>query len=218
MRVFVVAGSPVARQPVGVAPGEGDFVVAADLGAQHALAWGWAVDLLVGDLDSLPVEIVTALNQRGVKTVQVPAAKDQTDTELALASAIERLPDEVIICGALGGRVDHLLANVLLLAHPSLEGVAVSLVDGPETLRLARADAASVTVLLAGVAGDIVSLLPFGSDVEGVRTDNLLYPLRAETLRLGEARGVSNVMTGERAEVSLTRGRLLVIHNRMGSL
>jgi thiamine pyrophosphokinase len=206
----------VARQPVDIAPSAGDFVVAADLGAQHARAWGWPVHLLVGDLDSLPAESVAALRAQGVATVQVPAAKDQTDTELALASALERRPDEVIVCGALGGRVDHLLANVLLLAHPSLAGVTVSIVDGPEVVRLAAARLARAEISLVGEAGDIVSLLPFGASVEGVATENLLYPLRGETLDLGAARGVSNVMTSPRAEISFTRGRLLVIHNRMG--
>ena len=216
MRAFIVADSPVARQPIHLAPQEGDFVVAADLGAQHALAWGWPVHLLVGDLDSLPAETTVALIGQGVEIVRVPAAKDQTDTELALAAALARGPDEVIICGALSERVDHLLTNVLLLAHPSLQRLNVSLVDGPETVRLAQTDLSPETVVLVGAAGDIVSLLPYGSDVEGVRTDNLLYPLRAETLHLGEARGVSNVMTDARADVSLARGRLLVIHNRMG--
>lgn len=215
MRAFVVAGSPEAHQPVGIAPNAGDFVVAADLGAQHALAWGWPVHLLVGDLDSLPREIADALAARGVETRRVPAAKDETDTELALAAALDRGAREIVICAALGGRVDHLLANVLLLARPSLVHVDICIADGAETVRLAQADVARLTVAIAGAAGDLVSLLPFGADVEGVRTAHLLYPLVDETLRLGEARGVSNVMTGERAEVSLTRGRLLVIHNRM---
>jgi thiamine pyrophosphokinase len=218
MRAFVVAGSPAARRPARIAPQAGDLIVAADLGAQHARAWGWPVDLLVGDLDSLPAGLADRLRAEGVETVRVPRAKDQTDTELALSAALARSPQQVLICGALGGRSDHLLANVLLLAHPSLAGVDVSLVDGPETVRLATADGAATTVTVWGQGGDIVSLLPFGAHVEGVETRGLLYPLRSETLYLGAARGVSNVMQGERADVSLTRGRLLVIHNRIETL
>lgn len=217
MRAFVVAGSPVARPPVGIAPQEGDLVVAADLGAQHALAWGWPVHLLVGDFDSLPAELVARLQSAGVETQRVPAAKDQTDTELAIALALEHRPAQLIICGAFGGRVDHLLANVLLLAHPSLAGLAVSMADGPETVRLLGEGAAHAAFSIKGARDDLVSLLPLGADVEGVRTAGLRYPLRGETLHLGAARGVSNVMSEDRAEVSLTRGRLLVTHYRMGS-
>lgn len=215
MRAFVVAGSPAARRPAAIAPQAGDLVVAADLGAQHARAWSWPVNLIVGDLDSLPAALADRLRGEGLETVRVPAAKDQTDTELALIAALARSPEQVFICGALGGRSDHLLANVLLLAHPSLAGIDVCLVDGPETIRLVTADGATSTVTVWGENGDLVSLLPFGSDAEAVETSGLLYPLRSETLYLGAARGVSNVMQGERADVSLTRGRLLVIHNRI---
>jgi thiamine pyrophosphokinase len=214
-RAFVVAGSPAAQLPIGVAPEPGDFVVAADLGARHALAWGWPVHLLVGDLDSLPEADALALRAAGVETVRLPVAKDETDTELALAAATERQPREIIICAGLGARTDHLLANVLLLARRSLEGFAVRLVDGSETVRLLSALGARATLVIDGAPGDLVSLLPLGTDAEGVRTGNLLYPLHDETLFLGEARGISNVMSGSRAEVSLARGRLLVIQNRM---
>jgi thiamine pyrophosphokinase len=218
VRAFVVAGSPVARRPLQIEPRPGDFVVAADLGAEHALAWGWPVHLLVGDLDSLPAATLDALTSAQVESIRVPAAKDQTDTELALAAALDRHPGEIIVCGGLGGQTDHLLANVLLLAHPSLADVVVSLVDGPETIRLTTGTGDRVTTKIAGNRGDLVSLLPFGSAAEGVETHNLLYPLLGETLYLGEARGISNVMSGERAEVSLTRGSLIVVHIGMGSI
>jgi thiamine pyrophosphokinase len=194
-----------------------DFVVAADLGARHALDWGWPVHLLVGDLDSLPAATLDGLVVSGAQVVRVSPAKDQTDTELALAAALDRGPDEIIICGALGGRTDHLLANALLLAHPALAGRAMALADGPETLRLMQANGQRETLRIAGDRGDLVSLLPFGADAEGVETRDLRYALRGETLHLGEARGVSNVISGGGAEVSLTRGRLLVIQIEMGS-
>ena len=214
MRVFVVAGSPAARQPEGLAPGAGDRVIAADLGAQHALCWGWRVDLLVGDLDSLPPDTARALEEAGTEILRVPAAKDQTDTELAIARALELGADRLIICGATGGRTDHLLANVLLLAHGALASIDACLVDGRETVRLLRAKGERAHVEIEGTPDDLISLLPLGADATGVTTGGLLYPLKDETLHLGEARGVSNVFTGSRAQVSLRRGRLLIIHNR----
>lgn len=217
MRAFVVAGSPAARRPGRLEPEPGDFVVAADLGAQHARAWGWPMHLLVGDLDSLPAAALGELTASGIATMRVPRAKDQTDTELALAAALERHPREIILCGALGGRSDHLLANVLLLAHPALAGAVMSIADGPETIRLMRSDGTRTMTRIDGERGDVVSLLPFGGDAEGVETRDLLYPLRGETLRAGEARGVSNLIAGERVEVALTRGSLLVIHVGMRS-
>lgn len=146
--------------------------------------------------------------------------------------------EQLVICGATGGRTDHLLANVFLLAHASLAGVDACLVDGGETIRLLRADGDPSgfnakaqrrkgatqpldagggfgRLTIEGTAGNLLSLLPLGEDADGVSTGGLLYPLANETLHLGEARGMSNVLMGSRAEVSLRRGRLLVIHNRM---
>jgi thiamine pyrophosphokinase len=212
---FVVAGSPLARRPSGVSPGRDDYVIAADLGAHHALTWGWRIDLLVGDLDSLPAGEASRIEVAGTQIFRAPAAKDETDTELALARALMLEPAQIIICAATGGRTDHLLANVLLLARPALATMDVQLVDGGETLRLLHAEGQEARLGIEGAPGDLLSLLPLGGDAAGVSTEGLLYPLRAETLYLGQARGVSNVLTGARCEVSLQRGQLLVIHNRM---
>ena len=218
MRVFVVAGSPQATPPAGLVPGSDDRVIAADFGAHHARAWGWPVHLLIGDLDSLPGEDAAALASTNTPTITAPTAKDETDLELALVQAVAQDPAQILICGALGGRADHMLANVLLLARPDLRARRVIIADGPETLQLlAGGETASGTpqnLSLAGEPGDLLSLLPIGGDAGGVTTAGLLYALHEETLYLGAPRGVSNVFTGAAALVSLRAGLLLVIHTR----
>jgi thiamine pyrophosphokinase len=213
LRVFLIGGSPDAQPPVCLEPKPGDRVIAADRGAAHARAWGWPLDLLVGDLDSLGAEEEAVAAASGVPVITAPAAKDETDLELALAYALAQGPDEIFICGALGGRTDHLVANVLLLARPELAGRRATLVAGRESIRLLRGDSSSPAHLeLPGALGDLLSLLPLGGDALGVTTEGLLYPLHDETLFLGQARGVSNVFTGARADITLRRGLLLVIH------
>lgn len=216
MRVFVVAGSPTAQQPIGLAPRRGDRVIAADLGARHARRWGWPVHLLIGDFDSLEAEELRAVEQAGTPVLRSPAAKDQTDTELAVAQALTWGADEIVICGALGGRTDHLLANVLLLAHPLLATPDACLADGAEVVRLLRGTGDTRGLVLAGAVGDLLSLLPLGGDAEGVSTQGLRYPLHDEVLCAGEARGVSNVFSAARAEVILRRGQLICIHHKTG--
>lgn len=213
MRVFVVAGSPDAQRPRDLDPEPGDYVVAADLGARHALRWGWPVNLLVGDLDSLPPQEAQLIERAGARVLRVPAAKDETDTELALQHALALNPERIVLCGATGGRTDHLLANVLLLARPALASVDLRLVDHGETLCLLQAAGHEAVLDIEGRKGDLLSLLPLGGDAIGVTTRDLLYPLVAETLYEGHARGLSNVLTGPRARVSLQGGRLLVIQN-----
>ena len=86
-RAFVVAGSPAARRPVEYRAEAGRFRRCCRLRrAGIASSWGWPVNLLVGDLDSLPAEDAARAAAAGVETVRSPAAKDETDTELALAA------------------------------------------------------------------------------------------------------------------------------------
>jgi thiamine pyrophosphokinase len=209
-RLILVAASPTAQRPRDLVVRPGDRIIAVDGGWWHAQKWGWPVDLLVGDLDSLaepggvrPVLPVSLPIQRA------PVAKDETDLELALAAGLRAGPvDEVLICGALGGRLDHELANVMLLLAPELRSQSACLLDGPVTLHALRGPG---VLAIDGAPGDTVSLIPFITDATGVRTEGLAYPLHSEVLYLGRARGVSNVMSQPHAQVSVTDGTLLVL-------
>jgi thiamine pyrophosphokinase len=219
VRTFIVAGSPGGEPPQGLTPQPDDMVIAADAGARHARAWGWPIHLLIGDLDSLDASEAQRLREAGVPVVTAPTAKDETDLELALERALATDAGSIVITGALGGRTDHLLANVLLLARPDLAGRDVIIADGPEEVRLLRGDeddGAPATIALHGAAGDLLSLLPLGGAAEGVTTTGLQYPLVDETLYVGRGRGISNVFLGTVARVMLRTGQLLVIHTQQG--
>jgi len=183
-----------------------DLIIAADGGAAAALAQGWQPHLLVGDLDSAPPDVRARVEAAGAEVLQYPARKDETDTELALRIALERGAQEVYLLGALGGRLDHTLANLLLLALPELQGVRVTILAGRQ-----RAFAIRHRAEIPGRPGDLVSLLPLGGDATGIWTAGLDYPLRGGTLRFGAARGISNVITQAPAEVRLEKGLLLAI-------
>jgi thiamine pyrophosphokinase len=190
-------------------------VIAADGGARHAAGLGRPIDHWVGDGDSLGPSGVAALQAEGIRVDLASTDKDASDTELALDAAIVAGATRITVVGALGGqRLDHALANIALLAIPELAGRDVRLVAAAARIRLIAApgaDGRPVAVELDGRVGDLVSLFPVDGDVEGITTRDLRYPLRAETLALGRARGLSNVRTAASAGVSVSRGRLLVI-------
>jgi thiamine pyrophosphokinase len=194
-----------------------DLVVAADGGARHARMLGVSIDLWVGDGDSLGEDGIAALAAAGVPVERARPDKDQTDVELAVDAAIRRGAVGLIVVGALGGeRVDHALANVALLARPDLAGRPAVLLDARSRISLLRAprpDGDPARVVFGRAPGSTVSLLPFGADVDGVTTDGLLYPLSAESLALGSARGVSNVIVRPGATVTVRRGLLLVVES-----
>jgi thiamine pyrophosphokinase len=193
------------------------LVIAADGGARHAAALGVAIELWVGDGDSIGEADLAALEASGVRVERSRPDKDESDTELAIAAALRLGADGVVIVGALGGpRVDHALVNVSLLAMAGLTGRSATIVDERARIGLIRApgaDGAAVERRLPGRPGDLVSLLPFGDGVAGVTTDGLLYPLADEPLPLGQARGLSNVRVSAEARVAVRRGLLLVVES-----
>ena len=188
-----------------------DVIIAADGGTRHCDRFGIVPDLIVGDLDSTDPLLLKKMTAAGADVVRHPARKDQTDLELAVAEAINRGAESVAILGGLGGRWDMSLATVLGLAAPGLAGISIRLVTGSTEISLLGG---GNRLTIYGQPGDPLSLLPVGTEPPGVTLQGLDYPLTKATLSAATARGVSNVLTGDNAEVTITTGSLLCIHIR----
>jgi thiamine pyrophosphokinase len=192
--------------------GAPQLVIGADGGALKAQALGYPARVVVGDADSLAPDQIEKLRASGAEVVIHPAAKDESDTELALNEALNRGATRVVIVGAFGGkRLEHTLANVLLIASERLKGRDICLADGASTLRVMQD---GERLELAGERRDYVSLLPLTRHVSGVTTVGLRYALTNETLQQGPARGLSNELMSARATIHIDQGRLAVIHTR----
>ena len=185
---------------------DGAEVVAADGGADTALALGLEVAVVVGDFDSVTPEGLAAVEAAGAQVQRHPDAKDATDLELALDVAIERGAERIVVVGDPGGRLDHLVAGLLLLGHARYAHVQMDALLGPARVHIVRS-----ARMLAGEPGELISLLPLHGPAEGVVTEGLAYPLRGETLEPGSSRGVSNVFADHEAYVALTRGVLAAL-------
>ena len=185
-----------------------DLLIAADGGALPLLRAGIIPHVAIGDMDSIGVAGLAELEAHEVVLRQFPREKDETDLELALLYAAAAGATAIDILGALGGRWDHTLANVALLALPELRERRARLLADGQTLFLVRDSA-----VLEGQAGDTVSLLPLASAAYGVTTKGLRYPLDEATLSYERARGVSNVLLDPPGHVSLREGLLLVVQH-----
>ena len=184
----------------------GSAVVAADGGLEQALALGLHVDVAVGDFDSVSSEALAAAEAAGTRVERHPQAKDATDLELALQVAAALNPKRILVIGAEGGRLDHLIAGLLALGAESYAGFEVDAFLGAATIHVVRGERR-----LAGAPGGLLTLLPVNGPAVGVVTEGLVYPLRGETLEPGSTRGVSNVFSAPDALVRLERGVLLAI-------
>jgi len=193
--------------------GEDPLVVAADAGLAGAHALGLAVDLVVGDMDSVDPALLAAAERAGTEVQRHPAAKDATDLDLALDAARARGADRLVVVTGTGDRFDHALAVALSLAAGRLAGAAVEAWIGPAHLWVVRDRLA-----FGGQPGMLVSLIPAHGPARGVTTTGLQYPLHGEDLGAGTTRGVSNVVLGREATVALEEGTLLVIAPGGGEL
>ncbi|NPV76351.1 MAG: thiamine diphosphokinase [Anaerolineae bacterium] len=189
----------------------GDLLVAVDGGLRYLQRLGLQPHILVGDLDSVGLVQIEPLQNAGVKVFRFSRDKDETDLELALQMPEVMEARQILIVAALGGRLDHTLANIGLLTRPALLEKDVRLEDGATEVFFIR----SVGVI-QGEPGDTVSLLPYHAPAAGIWTEGLKYPLVGETLYPDVARGVSNLLTARRATVHVQSGLLLCVHTRKG--
>ncbi len=203
--VVVSGGEAPSRDAVSVVP-EGATVVAADRGLEHAEALSLEVAVAVGDFDSASPEAVAAAERAGVRIERHAVEKDETDLELALDAAIELRPARILVLAGRGGRLDHELSSLLLLAVEKYASAQVDALVGEAKVHVVRGARE-----LEGVPGELLTLVPAHGAAEGIRTAGLAYPLQGETLDAGSTRGVSNVFVDSTARVTLERGVLLAI-------
>lgn len=189
-----------------------DVIIAADGGTRHALALGLVPSVVIGDLDSVDAANLRAFEAQGVEIIKYPVDKDETDLELALLHARERRFDEILLIGALGGRLDQMLGNLSLLSDPAWTAVDVRIDDGVQQAFFAREQAQ-----IHGRIGEIISLIPWQGDVTIANTEGLRWSLHNETLFAHQTRGISNELIAENARVEIDSGLLLIIHTREGA-
>lgn len=207
--VFVLSGGPMAdagffreqRERFGPVS-----IICADGGARHACRMGVIPDLVIGDLDSLDGELQGCLVRQGSRIMRYPRDKDETDTQLALEMAFMLTPDEILVFGAIGARLDHTLANLSLLVSAAERGIPVRLVDEWCEVFVVKGKAA-----IEGEPGQTVSLFPFGSDVAGVTLDGFEYPLTDAVMTVNRSCGISNRLISGTGVIAVESGSLLVI-------
>jgi len=182
---------------------DASYIIACDGGIRHAHAMGIIPHIIIGDMDSVPPELLMQAEKQNVKIITHPAMKDETDLELAITHAYENGATQIKILGATGGRIDHQLANLHLLAmHPEITEIC----DEKTSIKLI---ASQLTVQKGEY--ETISLIPLTTEVTGITTTGLFYPLHGEALKVGFSRGVSNCFCADSATISIESGLLLAI-------
>ena len=202
--VIVLGGEAPGRGLLAACARQADLTIAADSGLAAFDAAGLMPDLLIGDMDSIDPALLARCD--GVPQERLRCVKDDTDGVHALDSAIARGADRITLLGALGGRMDHALANLMLLVRAHRGGAFAEILG--EGVRVIRVPGEAV---LHGAKGDTVSFLPLG-DAQGVTLTGFFYPLDRHDLHSDYPLGVSNVVTQDEAAVFVQDGDLLMFH------
>jgi thiamine pyrophosphokinase len=203
-----------------------DKIFAADSGAQAALEFGVKPELIIGDMDSIKNEILypkgttrsaqndtketqddsREVQNANTKIMQFPTEKDETDTELAIEEAIKQGATKITILGGIeGDRIDHVMANVMLMTEYD---ISIAFVNGNTKCWVAKGP---TQITIDGNIHDLLSLIPLATDVVDITSSGLHYPLTHGKLSFGKARGISNVLTQENVTITFTKGTLLLV-------
>ena len=192
-------------RPAAVSLPAGATVIAADSGAELALEFGLRVDLAVDDFDSISPATLETIKRSGAGIERHPTAKDESDLELALAAALALGPARLVVLGGAEGRLDHLFGELLLVAADAFSRVEVDAQFGAAAFHVVRGER-----VLAGAAGELISLFAVHGPATSVVTEGLVYELRGEVLTPGSSRGLSNMFAASEARVMVTQVRIAI--------
>ena len=196
--VVVIGGVPEHQvMPPARVLGDVEVVIAADSGWDLATSLGLAVDVIVGDLDSISDDGLAAARASRVAIDRHPVDKESTDLELALGAALGGDIDHVVVIGGEGGRFDHLVGNVSVLASPRFGAVAIEAWIGDAYVAVVRNHWAAVVRPCA-----TISILPWHGPAT-VSATGVRWPLHHEVLGVGTSRGISNEAAAAGAEVGV---------------
>ena len=190
---------------ISVNPEEYDWILCADAGYIHAPSIGIRPDMIIGDFDSAG----RAPSDSGIPFEKLPAEKDMTDTEAAIDLAVSRGATSITVLGGLGGRFDHTMGNIGMLAKYCRNDLSIELMDGGN--RVFMLPAGTFCVEPAGY--QYLGLIAYGGPVTGLTLVGTKYGLEDFVLRTDTSRCVSNEITGPYAEITFREGMLLVIQS-----
>lgn len=186
---------------------EANFIIAADGGARHCETLERLPDTIIGDLDSIPCDLLKDFKTRDIEILQHPERKNATDLELAIDYAIKRGATKIYFAGMLGGRWDMSLSNIFLLAHDKYEKIRLSILSTDCVLHILHPGKHSFETKI----GQRLSLLPLKEDAQDITLTGFEYPLDHYTIPFGSSIGVSNVTSNTTVHVQYSKGILLFV-------
>lgn len=187
-------------------------IIGVDRGAEWLMESGVVPDYFIGDFDSVSPEFLAAINDNYTDRInQYRSEKDETDTELAMRLAISLKPNRIFIYGAIGTRLDHVIANIHLLLKAEEEDIQSMIIGTNNRIRLLLPNRKK---LIEKSDFKYVSLLPFSEEIVGINITGFKYPLCNASMKQGNPYGISNEIIETTGCISIDEGVLLIIESK----
>lgn len=177
-----------------------DAIICADGGFLIAKKLGLTPDLLIGDYDSCQ-------QPADHSVIKLPMEKDMTDSEAAIDLAVSRGANHITVLGGLGGRFDHAMGNIGMLAKYCGRLEHMAFVDGQNYLFMITPG----TINVPQNSYRFLGVISYGDHATGVTLRGVKYPLTDYCLTNTTTLGVSNEIISDHASITFTSGKLLVI-------
>lgn len=207
----IVSAGDLALTDIGIQIGEGDMCIAADGGYLYCKMLGIEPDLVIGDMDSLDESVrgeIERLKEESPEKVRMLSPeKDDTDTLAAIKEGLAAGCSRFCLYGALGGRVEHTIANIQCLSYLRNRGAKGYIMDANVMMTVIKDETVKFQEAMEGY----LSLFSLGEKAEGVTITGMKYLLEDAVVSNDFPIGISNEFIGEQGQVTVRSGMLLVI-------
>lgn len=185
---------------------EKDYVICADSGYDYAASANIVPDLLIGDFDS-----ISAVPE-GLNIITLPVEKDVTDCVAAFDEGVKKGYKGFVLFGGTGGRFEHTLANISLIANASRQGLNFEIRDEKHIFR----SITDSSIKIKRKENQQISVFAYGGRAFGVTEKGFHYPLWDYTLDpFDGALGTSNDIVEDFGEISVRSGTLIIVETKM---
>lgn len=207
--IIVTGGNPPSKALLLSHLKEGDYLIGVDKGCNALFEYGLKPDLILGDFDSVNFEVINHYKEVGVKTLKFQPEKDYSDTDLGYSKAVELGSKEILLFGATGTRVDHMLGNMGLLLKALKSSVRVEIIDDNNKIYLI-----DKSTKINARSNGIISFHAVCEVVKNLNISGAKYKLEGYDLTLFEPRAICNEFIGEDINITFDSGIIMVIFSK----
>lgn len=214
MKTLIVTGGNIEKEFLLKTIKEREFetIIAVDNGLKILKEINIKPNHIVGDFDTVKSEILNLYKaDTSVKIHKFNPIKDNTDTDIAIRLAVELKSNEIIILGAIGTRIDHLLGNIHVLKYALDNNIECKIIDENNEIQLINK---TTIIKKKEITKKYISLIPLTEKVENINLKGFKYELENGTLTIGSSLGISNEVIVEEAIIQFNNGILIMINSK----